>query len=266
MPKIGIFIFYTLPFLAMIFFCNSAMSRELIVVSTDGPPHMIAASNSGIDIDVIKSIVTSMEHSVSFQFTPLKRTKELVKNYKADIFLPTFFQHDTDDTFYSDPFIQYRPMLLSLKDSKLSIEQFSDLKDLRVISFQGATGYFGEEFKKATLNSHYTEMHDMSKIPVMLLKKRCDVVVLDYYIFYYFLKTYIEKSTTNNKAAYSSVTHYASLIESHDIIPQVNAYAGFNSKLLRDQFNKALEKFILNKKHKKVIEKYIGTINSNIIK
>lgn len=155
-------------------------------------------------------------------------------------------------------------MIFSLKKSALVINNFSDLKDLSIISFQGAIGYFGEEFKRVTEQTSYTELHNMSKLPELLLMERFDIVVLDYYIFYYFLKMYQEQSSLAGKELFPLIDNYSSLIQRHDIIPQVNAYVGFNNKQLRNQFNLQLKKFIADNRHNKIIEKYIGTISSRI--
>lgn len=241
-----------------------AHSRELVMYTSDAPPHMIAATNSGIDIEIVKTILAEMGHKVSVEFTPLKRAMEQVKKKEADVFLPTFFQQDSKHIFISEAFIQYRPMIFSIKQRTFNIKQFSDLRDLRIVSFQGATGYFGEEFKAVTEQANYTELHDMSKLPKLLLMNRYDIVVLDYYIFYYFLKMYQEQSALAGNEPFPLIDNYSSLIKRHDLIPQVNAYVGFNDKILRNQFNLQLQKFIKNNRHNQIIEKYIGTISSRI--
>ncbi len=243
---------------------STAYGRDLIMFSSDAPPHMIAASKSGIDIDIVNTILTELGHKVHIEFSPLKRGMEQVKKQEADVFLPTFFQQDSEQLFISDAFIQYRPMIFTLKHRQLTIESFTDLTGLRIVSFQGATGYFGDAFKAATEQANYTELHDMSKLPNLLLMQRYDVVVLDYYIFYYFLKMYQEQSALAGTELFPLIDNYSSLVQRHDIIPQVNAYAGFNDKTLRDQFNLALKQFISNNRHNQIIEKYIGTISSRI--
>jgi ABC-type amino acid transport substrate-binding protein len=243
---------------------SHANSNELVMFSSDAPPHMIAADNSGIDIDIVKTILTEMGHNVSLEFAPLTRAMEQVKKKEADVFLPTFFQKDSKEIFISDAFIQYRPMIFSLKKSTLSIEKISDLKELRIITFQGATGYFGDEFSDVAQQTNYTELHDMSKLPEILLMGRYDVVVLDYYIFYYFLKMYQEQSELAGNGLFPLVDNYSSLIKRHDLIPQVSAYTGFNNEALRNEFNIHLKQFIKNDRHNKIIEKYIGTISSRI--
>lgn len=243
---------------------STANARDLVIFSSDAPPHMIAANNSGIDIDIVNTILTEMGHTTRIEFLPLKRAMEQVKNAEADVFLPTFYQKDSDKLYISTPYIQYRPMIFSLKSKALLVNNFSAFKGLRILSFQGASGYFGEEFRQATKTASYTELHDMSKFPEMLLMQRFDLVVLDYYIFYYFLKMHQEQSELANNELFPLVDNYSSLIKRHDLIPQVNAYVGFNNEELRNQFNRKLAQFIKSRRHDKVIEKYIGTISSRI--
>jgi ABC-type amino acid transport substrate-binding protein len=266
MPNIHILVLRLLAsFTLTLLTFSQVNSRELIIFSSDAPPHMIAANNSGIDIDIVKTILTEMGHNISIEFSPLKRGMEQVKKKEADIFLPTFFQEDSDTIFISNAFIQYRPMIFSLKKNKLSINNFAELRGLRIVSFQGATEYFGKEFHQATQQTNYTELHDMSKFPEMLLMDRYDAVVLDYYIFYYFLKMYQEQSELAGNGLFPLIDNYSSLIKRHDLIPEVNAYVGFNNKLLRNEFNHKLKQFIDNNRQNKIIEKYIGTISSRIL-
>ena len=60
--------------------------------SSDAPPHMIAATKGGIDIDIVKTILREMGHKVTVEFSPLKRAMEQLKKKEADVFLPTFFK------------------------------------------------------------------------------------------------------------------------------------------------------------------------------
>ncbi len=93
----------------------------------------------------------------------------------------------------------------------------------------------------------------MAKFPGLLLKQRYEVVVLDYYIFYYFLKKQLQENT---------VKYIYQEIASSPLLPEVKAYAGFNDKKLRDAFNKQLSIFKKANKDQTIIESYIGSIDS----
>ncbi|TPH15067.1 substrate-binding periplasmic protein [Litorilituus lipolyticus] len=227
-------------------------AKDLLLLSDDGPPHMIEATKGGIDIDITREVLQSMGHNVRVGFVPLKRSMKQVANKEADLFLPTFFQQDTEELFISAPIISYRPTIFTLKENNFVIEEISDLSGKMIITFQGATGYFGDEFMKVSKNSAYQELPDMSILPEMLIKKRCDVVILDYYIFYYFLQKYLKQ---NPKVPFEHRN-----IKNTSLFPAVQAHVGFNNSQLRDQFNEQLVKYKNSNKDKAVIHKYIAPI------
>jgi len=220
---------------------------SLLLLSDDGPPHMIKVTKSGIDIDITREVIESMGEILKIEFSPLKRNQYQVMNKQADMFVPTFYQQDTKQLFISDPIIQYRPTVFSLKDKQLNFTKLADIKNKKVITFQGALGYFGAEFIKMSKQNDYREIHDMSKLPEMLMARRVDVIVLDYYIFYYFLK--------QSGSIKLGVT---SAVNEHKLIPEVNAHVGFNSEALRNKFNKYLKTYIHAKRDIAVINNYIG--------
>jgi len=231
---------------------ESSNANRLILATDDGPPHMIKETDGGIDIDIVKQVLNQLGYNIDTIYVPLKRAKLMVSENKADVFLPTFFQPDNQNIYLSDPIISYKPMVFSLKSNNISYKSIKDLKNLSIVTFQGASGYFGEEFAQLSQKPDYQELHNMAKFPELLLKNRYDVVVLDFYIFYYFLKKQLEK----NKA------HYAyKEISSAALLPEVKAYAGFNDKLLRDKFNLQLSIFKQAENDRKIVEYYIGTVD-----
>jgi ABC-type amino acid transport substrate-binding protein len=225
----------------------SAQAKKLLLLTDDAPPHIIASSNTGIDIDITKAVLAKMTYDINIEIMPLRRGKQQVIEKKADLFLPTFFEQDSDKLFISDAIINYQPTIFSRSADQLTLTSISDLTNKSIVTFQGASGYFGDEFLALSQdNKKYRELHDMSKFPEMLLKKRCDVVILDYYIFYYFL----QQSAMKNKNSIQ--------ISSHMLIPSVAAHVGFHDAALRDSFNQHLAKFKKGKEYRKIIEKYIG--------
>ena len=87
------------------FLSLSLKANELLMLTDDGPPHMIASSSSGIDVDIAREVLEEMGYIVKLGFAPLNRTMLQVTNKQADLFLPTFSQNDTDKLFISAPII-----------------------------------------------------------------------------------------------------------------------------------------------------------------
>jgi len=236
----------------LLLIANSSLAQDslsLVMVSDDGPPHMIAKSQSGIDI--AKAVLSDLDYQTQVAFASLKRGRQLVINKQADLFLPTFFEADKENIYLSNAFIQYRPTVFTRKQQPYSFEKLTDIKNLRVATFQGATGYFGKQFVEMTSQNYYREFHDMSKLPELLIAERVDIVVLDHYIFYYYLNAYIEERRLNADLS-RTITSFA-------LIPPVSAYVGFNNANLRDEFNRALAVFLADERDRAIIEKYIGT-------
>jgi len=208
---------------------NAEQSSELIIMSDNAPPHIIEQQNAGIDIDLTLAVLDSMGMSARIEFAPLSRGKKLVEGKMADLFVPTFFQQDTDGIFVSNAIIEYRPTLFSLQPSMSNISDFSQIRNKKIATFQGAIGYFGETFEQMSKVNYYREVHDMSMLPKMLINKEVDVVFLDYYIFYYFLK---EEGLNTERVNIKS---------NEQLLSNISAHVGFNNKQLRDEFNQALK-------------------------
>ncbi len=231
--------------LALASLCFATSAKKLTIATDDGPPHMIANNDSGIDLDIVRQVLSAMGYTSDVIYVPLHRAKQLVSDAKADVFLPTFYESDSQSLFFSEPFITYKPTIFSLSKQQIELSSLADLSKYSVISFQGATGYFGESYTAAVSNASYRELHDMSQFPSMLIHQRTDLVVLDYYIFYYYLK----QNHPN-----INITQ----IDQHMLISEVSAHVGFNDEQLRNEFNQQLNQFRADKLDQKVIEHYIG--------
>jgi len=215
--------------LAYIPVVNAEQSSELLIMSDNAPPHVIEKTNAGIDIDLTLAVLQSMGMPARVEFAPLSRGKKLVESKMADLFVPTFFQQDTNGIFVSNAIIEYRPTLFSIEPLLGNVSNFSQIKDKKVATFQGAIGYFGKDFEQMSKVNYYREVHDMSMLPKMLINKEVDVVFLDYYIFYYFLK---EEGLNAERANIKS---------NEQLLSNISAHVGFNNKQLRDEFNQALK-------------------------
>ncbi|WP_246240035.1 substrate-binding periplasmic protein [Pseudoalteromonas caenipelagi] len=223
-------------------------AQPLVLVSSEGPPHTINNdTHSGIDLDVTKAVLKRMGYEVKLLFVPLGRAQMMVKTADADLMAPIFQTKDSENFYISDTIVTYKPMVFSLKSAHLSPTSITDLRDYAVITFQGAPGYFGEEFKAMSKQADYVESAQMAVIPNLLSKGRFDFAVLDKYIFYYFYRL-------NNKER--SVEGF----KEHSLIPPVNASVAFKSATLRDAFNHELIRFKEEKHYQSIVKHYLGYI------
>ncbi|WP_284218562.1 substrate-binding periplasmic protein [Agaribacter marinus] len=234
-------------FFLMLGFWGLAEAKTLVLSSDDGPPHMIKESSSGIDIDITREILQALGYDVSVRFSSLARGKSDVELGNVDAVTPTFFEKDREGFYVSKPIVDYRPTVFTLKHENHKIGHILDLIGHRVVTFQGAKGYFGSDFVKVSKNTVYKEHYDMGIFPDLLKRGRYSVVVVDYYIFYYFYRL-------------KDKNRDASLFQTHSVIPPVKAGVGFHDKKLRDRFNAKLAEYTEQGRHLLVIEKYIGKV------
>ena len=230
-------------FLFLAIFTQPAMAKHLTLLTEDGPPHMIQSSNSGIDIDITVAVLQQMGHTVEVSYAPLSRAKREVIKGNFDLTVPTFYAQDQNNFYLSKPMIPYKPTVFTNKPYKLT--SLNDIKDLQVITFQGATGYFGDEFEKMADNNNYIEISNMENLPMLLFKNRTDAVVLDYYIFHYF-------------ASQQNIRFSADSLFEYSLIPEVKASVGFHDQKLRDEFNRAYDEFYAQKAIQPILNRYLG--------
>lgn len=231
--------------LLIFIFITTGHANTLVLYSDDGPPHMIKATNSGIDIDIARAVLNEMGYQVKIRYSSLARGKLNVEKGAADAVTPTFFEKDRDGFYVSDATVTYKPTVFTLKKNNLRIHKITDLIGHDIMTFQGATGYFGPDFVHVSKNTPYNEHYKMNMFPKLLLEERYSVIVLDYYIFNYFYRIHDK-------------TRDLSVFEAHSVIPPVKASVGFHDKELRNRFNIKLAKYLFDKRDIAVIEKYIG--------
>lgn len=204
----------------------SQATAPLRVVTADGPPHMSAATQTGLDIDIARAALARAGHAVTLNFMPLNRAFASLQAGKADVMLP-YFNQPQEGLYLSQPYLHYRPTVFAHANAKeVRVSTLSDLARYRVATFQGARGYFGPAFVAAVEQSpDYSEVQNMGSLVDMLGFKRVQVVVLDYWIFQHY---------------YRDKRHSYPLRALEEVIPAVPAVAVFNDRALRDAFDRGL--------------------------
>jgi polar amino acid transport system substrate-binding protein len=211
------------------------------------PPFVIAdnPSKPGIQLDLIKAIFAVENKAVHFLHMPLARSFANVDKWHSDaiITLPRDYQHP--NVFISAPYISYENVVVSLKESNLSINHLNDLKGKEILAFQKARKFLGVEFASVIEEAKdYHEVADQMRQIRMLFAKRTQLLVLDISIFKHFLHNYADDK-------------YRQPYKVHRLFkPRIYA-AGFKSKLDRDQFNRGLQKIKANGKYQKILDKYL---------
>ncbi len=225
-----------------------AQASDILTMATsNGPPYMIQASDSGLDIEIPREVLRRAGFTVAIRYMPLARAQMEVQSKRVDFMAP-FFAEVVEGLYLSEPHVMYRPTAFSLASNNLKLDAIADLSHFRIHTFQGAKGYFGSDYINAVaLSPHYEERPDMSKLVLSLVSGRTDVVVLDYNIFSYFWN----REIGDNK-------NYQ--LRAHSIFSPVPAVAAFNNSELRDQYNAALKMMINDGSHQALMGQYLESL------
>ena len=202
----------------------------------------------GIEYDLIKRILNKIDIEI-------KNVKNIDLN-ELDYILendPSFdmaitVKEKKDQNYYSDDFINFNNVVVSRVEDKFHINTINDLKNKKIIAFEGAYKYLGSEyFKLFNPNNepeNYFEVRLQEYQVRDFLDKKVDVIVLDKNIFLWYLKKL--SSDDRNKYKFDF------------IFPKKNAYKiAFRDKNLRDAFNESLDEVKKSGEYEQVFYDYI---------
>jgi len=225
-----------------------------MVAGLTKPPFIIEKSDNGMQLDIIRAAFAKVDHTVNFIYIPINRHFGIYDKWNIDgvITLPEF--ESRGDMFLSVPYINYQNIIVTLVDSQLNINDFSDLTPIKVAAFQNASKYLQVEFTTAVASSNsYVEVADQYNQLAMLYAKRVDAIVLDINIFKHLLAEKLSQSSSNKVAN----KKYKQKVNFHSIFTHINYVAGFKSKKIRDKFNKGIKEIKADGSYQKIIDSYL---------
>lgn len=206
---------------------------------------MIEYSDSGIQLDLVRTAFKGTKYGFSFVHIPFGRGALGFQQFNADgvLTLPESFKAPA--MYLSQPYIEYQNVAVSLVDNNFTIKQLSDLSGKSVTAFQKAELYLGKEYQQAVeATSHYREIPEQKKQIELLFLNRTDVIVLDINILKYYLKNYV-----NREIAKPFTVHF--------IFDKSPYSLGFRSEAMRDVFDQNIKKMKENGTYQVIVDKYL---------
>lgn len=193
-------------------------------------PFAIEATANGIEIDIIKESFRRQGCKVVPVFLPFVRFGYALAENKVDG-VATINEHSGIPATFSDPYIEYHNVAVTLKSRRLPIAGIGDLKGLKVIAFPGASVSLGDEFRRFTENNpHYSEDQKQLSHNRLLYNGSVDVAIAERSIYAYLDRTLAESNYSQRKLP----------VVMHPLFA-VNRYKiGFRDPALRDKFNLGL--------------------------
>lgn len=228
------------------FVVNPVTAENLkVAVGLALPPYVLADTNSGIELDIVREALALKGHTITPVYLPFARVPIALADKEVHAALTVNESSGLKNVHFSDSHVTYQNVAVSLKSRNVDIQTVSDLGNYSIIAFQDATKYLGDEYADmAAKNSRYIEKAKQSNQITMLFSSRVDTIVMDINIFKYF-RQHEDKVDTSAEEAI------------HEIFPHSKYKVGFLSVDLRDQFNAGVAELRASGKYNEIVNKYI---------
>jgi len=215
-----------------------------VAVGIAKPPYVIQANNTGFEIELIESVLANMGKTAKFVYTSFGHTPKMLSVDIIDAVMTTNIRVFKDQTKLSDVYISYENVAISLKSKNLKIKSISDLANYSVASFQKADKVLGLEFESAVnQSSFFLQVADQTRQPILLLKERVNVVVMDINIF-------------NHLARDLKIEDLESKFNIHKIFPKSHYKMAFKDSKNVELFNKTFIEYSNSDDYKMLLKKY----------
>ena len=145
----------------------------------------------------------------------------------------------------SDKIFRFRDVVISKASSNFQIRRISDLADKRIVTFQGAKGFLGEEFSNMIKPENYQEVAEQNWQAKVLFSGQADLSIGDMFTFLYSIKKM------------KKIPAKASDFVFHDLFPPIYSRMGFHDKVLCERFNQALRTIKKNGEYEGIYDKYL---------
>ncbi|WP_163130875.1 ABC transporter substrate-binding protein [Agarivorans sp. Alg241-V36] len=222
---------WIIAFIAFYFSYMGFSQAQTITLATSKsiPPYIIKEQQSGIQLDIIKQAFSNAGYQVKqVIFTSNLRAERMLQQNAVDAIVNA--PNNGSHAYLSEPVIFYQNVAISLSARQLSIQSIDDLTKFRLMAFQNAKKYLGEQFSTATEQAKfYTEVANQSAQLERLYRGQVDVIVLDKRIFHYLNQKLIDKQRPTAP------------VTTHSIFPESPRLLGFHDPQIRDQFNAGLK-------------------------
>lgn len=224
-----------------------AFSASLTIGSAlNRPPYIIEDAESGLEIDIIKAAFKEMGQPVNFKFYSRKRQVLYFNKDRLDAVM-TMNPANGVDGYWSNDYVEYTNVAISLSEQRLEITRIADLKKYSVAAFENARFLLGPEFNAVAQQTIYREVDSQLSQNRMLYLGRINTVIADRYIFAQ-LNKFVEDDVDTQQA-----------LSYHFIFPPTSYRMVFHNSVARDTFNQGLTRIKANGIYQALVAKYLGS-------
>jgi polar amino acid transport system substrate-binding protein len=235
--------------LAVLGFSSASYARELLIATSSSiPPYVITDQHRGIVVEILREAFQPAGHTVEFIYAPNRRVEHMIEERQVDG-VYNLAEGAIARVHYSDPIIDYHNVAITLTSFPRPITTPEDLNGLRVLVFQNAPKFLGQEFAELIeRNPLFQEVSNQRSQVQMLFRGRADVIIMEKRIFEYFHRELASSGDIGGD------------FRIHYLLPPAPRYAAFIDPALRDEFNQGLRQLQEQGRVEDIIARYLGNV------
>ncbi len=214
-----------------------------VAIALDIPPYVMENATDGLEVEIVRRALA--DHSLRFVQMPYSEVDTAVQQGRADVAVGV--QRTADGVSYSNDFIAFANYAISKRADGLEIDSIADLKNRRVLAWQGAYLELGAEFEElfspaSPQRRNYVEFGDQEDQVRRFWQRDGSVAVIDRSIFRYFSE---------------AMGHSMREVTLHRIFPSVTEFqVGFADVAVRDTFNRRLGELCRSGEYAALLDRY----------
>lgn len=217
-----------------------------ISVGFSVPPYVITSKNRGAELDIVREAMALEGYRIiPFYVSNKRRNAEFLDGVTDGAI--TVSSLEELDGFYSETYITYQNVAISLAANNLRVNRLTDLKGMRVVAFQTATKVLGKEFERLIPTfEFYQEVAKQREQITRLYAGDVDLVIGDKNILAWFVKNarFRERLDTSQPIAI------------HQVFLPGHKYAVFRKHELTLAFNRGIEILKESGRYDEILSEY----------
>lgn len=211
---------------------------------THKPPYIFESEARGLEYDIVMAVFARQRLDAQPYYAPMERLHHMLERNELHA-ITTTHANSGVEAHYSDIYIEYQNVAVSLADRNVQLANIKDLGRYSVSAFQRARFLLGDEFRRMALdNLRYREEARQVTRNTLLYAGRIDVMIGDQRIFKAFDQVVADRVNTQQP-----------LVE-HRLFPPTGYRVGFVRKADRDLFNQGLALIIQSGEYQRIEARY----------
>lgn len=213
-------------------------------------PFFMPDKDDGLFIEVIRAVYAQLpEYRIELLYMSNDRIARELRLGRVDAAANIMSAANQNHIKLSLPIFRYSDVAISLKSKRICINDFDDLTKHSLATFQGATEFFGEDYKAAIeQNKDYNEYAHVDTTIRQLAKGRVEVIIIDVHMVPFFIEKYLKGQLTLDELRF----HYIFPV------PTAHSYMGFNDPKLRDDFDQAFIEIKQSGAYEAIYDRYFS--------